>query len=141
MEVQKLVNDAEELGTIKEGLVEKAGKKELEFSISREGAERRRRKPTGEGSCSQSARQQRRNETVAALNAIHGSQNDLRLATIGILETLERKCSEQDIVGGMKKCEKIKEKALPKVYKDLKRYENSSENMLRSIAVYIIEKV
>ena len=37
----------------------------------------------------------------------------------------------------MKKCEKIKEKVLPKVYKeDLKRYESSLDNMLRSIAVY-----
>ena len=55
MQVQKLVNEAEELGTIKEGLVE-AGRKELEFSISR-GAERQRRRPTGERSCSQSTKQ------------------------------------------------------------------------------------
>ena len=137
MQVQKLVNKAEELGTIKEGLGEEAGRKELEFSISREGAERQRRRPTGEGSCSQSTKQRRRNETVAAANVIHGGQHNLRPATIGMLETLERKCSEQDIVSGMKKCEKIKEKVLPKVYKeDLKRYESSLDNMLRSIAVY-----
>ena len=67
---------------------------------------------------------------MAAVNATHGGQHNLRLATIGMLETLERKCSEQDIVGGMKKCEKIKEKVLPKVYKeDLKRYESSLDNM------------
>ena len=102
MQVQKLVNEAEELGTIKEGLGEEAGRKELEFSISREGAERQRRRPTGEGSCSQSTKQRRRNETVAAVNVIHGGQHNLRPATIGMLETLERKCSEQDIVSGMK---------------------------------------
>ena len=56
MQVQNLVNEAEELGTIKEGLVEEAGRKELEFSISR-GAERWRRRPTGERSCSQSTKQ------------------------------------------------------------------------------------
>jgi hypothetical protein len=47
------------------------------------------------------------------------------------------RCSEQDLVSGMKKCRKIKEKVLPKVYKeDLSRYESSLDNMLKSIAVY-----
>ena len=137
MQVQKLVNEAEDLVTIKEGLVEEAGRKELAFSISKEGAERRRRKPTGEGSCSKLTRQRRSNETVAAVNAIHGGQSNLKSGTFGMLETLHSKCSEQDLVSGVKKCQKIKGKVLPKVYKeDLKRYESSLDNILRSIAVY-----
>ena len=41
------------------------------------------------------------------------------------------------VVSGVKKCQKIRGKVLPKVYKeDLKRYESSLDNMLRSIAVY-----
>jgi hypothetical protein len=75
MQVQKLVNEAEDLVTIKEGLVEEAGRKELAFSKG--AAERRRRKPTGERSCSKSTRQMHRNETVAAVNAIHGGQSNL----------------------------------------------------------------
>ena len=67
---------------------------------------------------------------------IHGGQHNLRPGNNWDVGTLERKCSEQDIVSGMKKCEKIKEKVLPKVYKDLKRYESSLDKMLRSIAVY-----
>ncbi|XP_028417490.1 uncharacterized protein LOC114541889 [Dendronephthya gigantea] len=54
-----------------------------------------------------------------------------------MLETLDRKCKEEDIVEGMEKCSKIKNKVLPKIYKeDLKKYERSNDNMLRSIAVY-----
>ncbi len=140
MQVQKLVNEAEDLVTIKEGLVEEASRKELAFSISKEGAKRWRRKPTGEGSCSKSTRQRRRNETVAAVNAIHGGQSNLKSGTFGMLETLDSKCSEQDVVSGVKKCQKIKGKVLPKVYKDLKRsldnMLSSLDNMLRSIAVY-----
>jgi hypothetical protein len=80
------------------------------------------------------------NETVAAVSAIHGAdggQNNSKSVTFGMLETLDSRCSEQDLVSGMKKCRKIKEKVLPKVYKeDLNRYESSLDNMLRSIAVY-----
>ena len=54
-----------------------------------------------------------------------------------MVETLERKCKEDDIVDGMKNCEKLKKKVLPRIYReDLKNYENSTENMLRSIAMY-----
>ena len=54
-----------------------------------------------------------------------------------MLETLDRQCKEENIVGGMKRCPKLKNKVLPKVYKDdLERYESSSYNMLRSIALY-----
>ena len=50
---------------------------------------------------------------------------------------MDSKSCEQDLVSGVKKCQKIKGKVLPKVYKeDLKRYESSLDNMLRSIAVY-----
>ena len=61
------------------------------------------------------------NETVAAVSAIHGAdggQNNSKSVTFGMLETLDSRCSEQDLVSGMKKCRKIKEKVLPKVYKD-----------------------
>ena len=72
------------------------------------------------------------------VNAIHGgSKVNLKPGTIGLLETMEKKCKEDDIVEGMKKCKKLKEKVLPGIYKeDLKEYESSDDNMLRSIAVY-----
>lgn len=42
----------------------------------------------------------------------------------------------------MKNCRKLKEKVFPKVYReDLKKYESSNDNMLRSIAVYYSKEI
>jgi hypothetical protein len=86
------------------------------------------------------------NDTVAALNTIHGgcSQN-LKPAMVGMLDTLEKKCKKEDIVDGLKKCENLKKKVFPSVYKEkLRSFEKANVNMLRSIAVYyskgVIEK-
>ena len=70
----------------------------LAFSINKEGAERQRRKQTGEGSFIQSTRKRRRNETVAAVSAIHEGQNNSKPVTFGMLETLDSRCSEQEMV-------------------------------------------
>lgn len=54
-----------------------------------------------------------------------------------MLETLDKKCKEDDIVDAVKKCTKLKGKVFPRVYKeDLEKFESSNDNMLRSIAVY-----
>ncbi len=54
-----------------------------------------------------------------------------------MVETLDRKSSEDDVVDAIKKSKLLKEKAFPRVYKeDLKTFESSNSNMLRSIAVY-----
>ena len=74
---------------------------------------------------------------MAAVTAIHGGENSLKPVTIGMLETLDRRCKEKDIVNGIKGCPKLKSKVFPEMYKNgLKKYESSSENMFRSIAVY-----
>lgn len=133
------MSEAEELGNIREELIEEAGgqKVPVAFSITKAAAERRRKKPTGERNYSESTGKRRRLDTIAAVSAIHGGQNSSKPGTIGMLETLDRRCKQEDIVDGMKRCPKLKDKVLPKVYKeDLKRYESSSDNMLRSIAVY-----
>ena len=135
--MQTLVNEVEDLGSIREELVEETGGQELEFSVSKAGAEKRRSRPTGEGSCSEVTKRRRRNETVAAVSAIHGGGNSLNPGMIGMLQTLEKKCKEEGIVDGLKSCKKLKEKVMPRLYKkDLKRFESSSDNMLRSIAMY-----
>ena len=85
-----------------------------------------------------STRRIRRKETATAANAIHGgSKENPKPGTIGLVEILERKCKDDDIVDGMKNCEKLKKKVFPRIYKeDLKKYESSTENMLRSIAMH-----
>ena len=86
----------------------------------------------------ESTGRKRRKETIIAVCGIHGgNEENLKPGTIGMFETLEKKCKVDDIVEGMKMCKKLKEKVIPRIYnEDLKKYENSTDNMLRSIAVY-----
>lgn len=61
----------------------------------------------------------------------------MKASTSGLLDTLDRRCSEDHLVGGIAKCKKLKEKVFPKLYKKaVDEFEHTSENMLRSIAVY-----
>jgi hypothetical protein len=56
-----------------------------------------------------------------------------------LLDTIESKCEEDELFNaiGVGRCKKLKEKVFPKVYKkDVKSYESTTENMLRSVAVY-----
>ena len=84
------------------------------------------------------AARQRQKETISAVSAIHGgSLENLKPGTVGMLETLERKCKECDVLEGVKKSKLIKEKVFPKIYKEnVKLFEQSNSNMLRSISVY-----
>ncbi|CAB3999645.1 Hypothetical predicted protein, partial [Paramuricea clavata] len=91
--VKKLVNEAEELGSIREELVEDTSRQEAEaevgFKISKTAVDRRRSKPTGEGSCVESTGRKRRKETIVAVCGIHGgNEENLKPGTIGMLETL-----------------------------------------------------
>ena len=69
---------------------------------------------------------------------IHGgSSSNTTPATIGMVETVETRSKEEDIVKAVRKTRKLKGKVLPKLYKeDLGKFESSNENMLRSIACY-----
>jgi hypothetical protein len=141
MQVKKLVNEVEDLDSIRTDLIGERSRQEeheVGFRISKAAVGRRKSKPTGGESCVESTERKRRRETMALVNAVRGgSEENLNPGTIGMLETLEKKCKEDDIVEGMKKCKKLKEKVLPRMYKeDLKKYEASMDNMLRSIAVY-----
>ncbi|XP_046857569.1 uncharacterized protein LOC124450957 isoform X2 [Xenia sp. Carnegie-2017] len=139
--VKKLVNELEELDSIRTEFIEGGSRQEEQeekgFSIGRKAVVRRRNKPTGQG-CVESTGRTRRMETMLAANAIHGgSKDDTKPGAIGMLETLENKCKVGDIVKGLEKCSKFTSKVFPKIYKeDLKKFERSEENMLRSIAVY-----
>lgn len=113
-------------------------RKEEGFTITKEAMSRRQSAPTGTPNCKESSSKQRRQETIKAACAIHGGSLDGTVpATIGMVETLEKKCKEKDVLAAMGKCRKIRNKVLPKIYKeDLVQFESSNENMLRSIAVY-----
>jgi hypothetical protein len=53
--------------------------------------------PTGTPSCKESSSKQHRQETIKAACAIHGGSLDgTAPATIGMVETLEKKCKEKD---------------------------------------------
>ena len=140
--MKKLVNEVEDLDSIRSELevdsISTRQREDAGFSISKRAVKRRKSKPTGGGKCVDSTRRKRRQNMLAAANAIHGgSDENLRPGTIGMLETLDRKCKVGDIVHGLAKCEKFKKKVFPRLYKeDLDQYEHSSDNMLRSVAVY-----
>ena len=58
-----------------------------------------------------------------------------------MVEALETRCKEDDIIHAVKgvsmKKSKLKGKVLPKLYKEeLEKFESSGNNMLRSIAIY-----
>lgn len=108
------------------------------FSITKKTISKRQSAPTGTPNCKESSSKQRRQETMKTVCAIHGgSVDDMAPATIGMVETLERKCKEKDVLAAISKCRKIRNNVLPEIYKeDLVRFESSDENMLRSIVVY-----
>lgn len=87
--------------------------------------------------CSERTKRRRSAETLEVAKRIHGGDaGSLKATTAGLLDTIDRKCLEDDLVGGMEKCKKLKEKVIPKIYKAVDEFEHASENMLRSIAVY-----
>ena len=137
-QVEKLSNEAEELDSIRAELAEDRQETDVAFKISKTSVERRKSKPTGEESCAESTGRLRRNETLSAVSGIHGGSMELlKPGTIGMLETLDKKCKEDDIVDGLRKCTKLNQKVFPRIYKEAaKNYESSMDNMLRSIAVY-----
>ena len=74
---------------------------------------------------------------MLAVNAIHGgSLDDVEPGTVRMLETLKRKAKKTDVLVGVKKSKLFKEKVFLKIYKDVKSFELSQSNMLRSISVY-----
>ena len=107
---------------------------------SQKGNFKKRKVSTGDGNCSEKTLRRRSAETYQAAESIHAVRSgDKRSCTIGLLETIEKKCEEYDLVNAIKagKCKKLKERVFPKVYrKAMKGYESTTENILRSVAVY-----
>ena len=105
-----MVDKVEDLNDIREELLEERQSTSRQsqdsgFKISKLAADRRVSKPTGSAECTIASGRQRRNDTIAALSAIHGgSEGNLKPVTIGMLETMEKKCKEEDFVNGLKKC-------------------------------------
>lgn len=85
-----MVNEVEGLNNIREELLEEERPNTSSLSqdsglkISKLVVDRRASKPTGSAKCTISSGRQRRNDTIAALSAIHGgSEGNLRPVTIG----------------------------------------------------------
>lgn len=95
----------------------------------------RKRKETGE-SLKVTTRRKRRRETLAAAKDIHGGHKG---AIDGLVDTVDKLLKAEDIIDAAEKnkCGTLKSKVIPKLYKkSSKEFETSSNNMLRSIAVY-----
>ena len=138
-----MVDKVEDLNDIREELLEEERQstsrqsQDSGFKISKLAVDRRVSKLIGSVECARASGKQRRNDTIAALSTIHGgSEGNLNPAIIGMLETMEKKCKEEDLVKCLKKCVKLK-KVFPRVYKEeLRSFEKANLNMLRSIAMY-----
>ena len=84
-------------------------RKKCGFSIGRSTIVRRQAAPTGTSGHSSSTARKRRQETMQAACAIHGgSSSDTAAATIGMVETLETRSKEEDIVMAVRKTKKLK---------------------------------
>lgn len=144
MQVARLVREIEEVGELEGEVVEEIRQAEAEeqrkigFSISRKTTATRQAAPTGTPEHCSSTGRKRRRETMKAACAIHGgSYSNTTPGTIGMVETIEHRSKEEDIVKAVRKTKKLKEKVLSKLYmEDLEKFESSNDNMLRSIACY-----
>ena len=80
----------------------------------------------------------RRTETFQEAKEIHGADSKNALpAQVGLLETIEKRCPKKILVEFMSKSKKFSNKVFPKIYRAAtKKFEESEENMLRSVAVF-----
>ena len=92
---------------------------------------------TGSGRCSERTKRRRSADYRAASN-IHasGKRDENKSCAMGLIDAVEMRCEEDDLVEVVKG-KKLKERVFPKIQKKaVKSYESSTENMLRSVAVY-----
>jgi hypothetical protein len=89
-------------------------------------------------SCSSSVLRQRRKETFAAAQNIHGGSEETEvLGAIGIVDTALVKCSQSISGNVMSVNQKFNQSVMPSIYKPkLAEFESSTENMVRSVSVY-----
>ena len=142
LQVAILVSEVEEVDKLEDEVAEEINLQRNQgeggLNISRKTMVRRQAAPTGRSGYSSSTGRKRRQETMEAACVIHGgNSSNTTPATIGMVETMECRSKEEDIVKAVRKTRKLKGKVLPKLYKeDLTKFESSNENMLRSIACY-----
>ncbi|CAB4040834.1 Hypothetical predicted protein [Paramuricea clavata] len=89
-------------------------------------------------SSSLSVQRQRRKETFAAAQKIHGGSEETEVpGAIGIVDTALVKCSQSILVDVMSVNQKFNQSVMPSIYKPkLGEFEASTENMIRSVSVY-----
>lgn len=76
-------------------------------------------------------------EAACQINGGSNEKNGQVPGEVGLCRTTVKKCSDKILVEVFSKSDKVTHRIIPKIYKkSLKVYENSDENMLRSIAVY-----
>lgn len=76
-------------------------------------------------------------EAACQINGGSNEKNGQVPGEVGLCRTTVKKCSDKILVEVFSKSDKVTHRVIPKIYKkSLKVYENSDENMLRSIAVY-----
>lgn len=80
----------------------------------------------------------RRKETFMVAQEIHGGSRESSVpGAVGLVDTALNKCSSNVLVNVMSANKKFTKHVMPSIYKiDLKAYESSEENMIRSVSVY-----
>ncbi|KXJ10774.1 hypothetical protein AC249_AIPGENE5510 [Exaiptasia diaphana] len=136
--VDSLVKEAEELDSIRQDLAVPRNSKSKYLSSRSVNA--RRKKPSGLDLKSTTSRKRRR-ETMEAAVEINGGVEGARY---GLVDTVDKHVRPEKIAEAIEKgkCNNIKNKAFPKVYKKaLKEFEKSDDNMYRSVGVYYSKSV
>ena len=110
-------------------------------------AHQRQLKPTttkdGSFGISERTKTKRRLETFNSAMRIHGATTEnTASAAVGMVDALSKKFSKRVLVDAVSRDTKFCEKVFPQIYnRKVKEFENSNENVLRSIAVYFTKGV
>ena len=140
------VEQIEDLERIEKELVVSEPKRKRRRFLSDRAVKSRQKKPTeftdGIIQISSRVARARRSETYQAAVEIHGGSltspsSSCRAAEIGLIDTVVSRCSRDTLVEVLPTSKAITKHVMPKIYKpDLKEYECSEDNMIRSIALY-----
>ncbi|CAB4042747.1 Hypothetical predicted protein [Paramuricea clavata] len=139
--VENIVSQIEDLEDIKQEL-RQPDKKSRASQLSEKALQSRKDNPTGfeNGKITLTTpnARKRRKETFMVAQEIHGGSRESSVpGAVGLVDTALNKCSSNVLVDVMSANKKFTKHVMPSIYKgNLKAYESSEENMIRSVSVY-----
>ncbi|CAB4021988.1 Hypothetical predicted protein [Paramuricea clavata] len=139
--VENIVSQIEDLEDIKQEL-RQPDKKSRASQLSEKALQSRKDNPTGfeNGKITLTTpnARMRRKETFMVAQEIHGGSSESSVpGAVALVDTALNKCSSNVLVDVMSANKKFTKHVMPSIYKgNLKAYESSEENMIRSVSVY-----